>query len=363
MKKQFLVIMTIIGVLLIMIGLVGCSRSGKDIGTETGPEPAPKPKPKTETIELTFAHPFPATHHHHVDVILPFVEEIMDKSEGRIKINVHPGGSITTGTSAVDDITSGAVDLTWTLQGYTPGRFPLTGMLELFGHFNSAEEATNVIWDLFEQSEAFREEYSGFKVFNMYVTDTGDVYTSKKPIRKPEDLIGLKLRSASPIVDRSLAKFGATTVGMPMPDVYDNIERGVVDGLATCASAIPTYRLTEVLKYGTEGMNLYVSPQVMAMSWNAWNKLTPKDQELFETIGGRALSIKSAKLYDEWHAIGLRGMEEAGMEIHYLSEVEKALFSEKAASVVEEYITELEGKGYAAREFYKLMISLRDNLR
>ena len=350
MKRHLIMKIGVLAILLIMLNVVGCSS-----GAETGDE--------TEVIELTFAHPFPATHHHHVDIIMPFVEEIMEKSEGRIKINVHPGGSITTGTSAIDDISTGAVDMTWTLQGYTPGRFPLTEMFEFFGHFTSGEEATRVAWALFEQSEAFREEYKDFKVFNLYFSDVSDVYLATKPVRTPDDLVGVKLRSASPMVDRSLAKFGATTAGMPMPETYDNIERGVVEGLATGASAIPTYKLYEVLKYGTEGMNLYVSPQVMAISWNAWNKLSPKDQELFETIGCETLSIKSGQYYDALHDGAVKEMEEKGMEIYRLTDADRALFAEKAAPVVEEYIAELEAKGYAAREFYELMVSIRDSLR
>jgi TRAP-type C4-dicarboxylate transport system substrate-binding protein len=333
-----------------MLNVIGCS-NGADPGDEV------------EVVELTFAHPFPATHHHHVDIIEPFVKEIMEKSEGRIKINVHPGSSITTGTSAIDDISSGAVDMTWTLLGYTPGRFPLTEMFEFFGHFTSGEEATKVAWALLEQSEAYREEFKDFKIFNFYFSDVSDVYLATKPVRTPDDLVGVKLRSASPMVDRSLAKFGATTAGMPMPDAYDNIKLGVVEGLATGASAIPTYRLTEVLKYGTEGMNLYVSPQVMAISWDAWNKLSPADQELIETIGCEMLSIKSGKYYDDLHDNAVNTMEEEGMEIYRLTDEDRALFAEKAAPVVDEYIAELEAKGYAAREFYELMISIRDSLR
>ncbi|HHX74517.1 MAG TPA: TRAP transporter substrate-binding protein [Firmicutes bacterium] len=347
MKKKLIIALAVLLTVGMLVGVTGCSRGGNN----------------GEVVELTFAHPFPATHHHHTGIIMPFVEEIEEKSNGRVKITVHPGGSITTGTSAIDDITSGAVDMTWTLQGYTAGRFPLTELIEAFDHFQSAEEATETIWGLFEKSEAFREEYSDYKVFNMYVTDIGDVYTANKPIRTPDDLNGVKLRSASPMVDRSLARFGAITAGMPMPDAYDNIDRGVVDGLATGASAIPTYKLHEVLNYATEGMNLYVSPQVMAISWDAWNKLSEEDQKLFETIGGKALSIKSAKLYDELHADGVKAMKEAGMEVHELSPAEKAAFVEKAATVVTEYIAELEAKGLPGQEVYDLMIEIRDSLR
>ena len=363
-RKSFMFI-GFLALFLIMFGIVGCggNQTGTDVVDEVTPDQGDEPAAPAEVVELTFAHPFPATHHHHVDIIVPFVEEIMEKSEGRIVIHLHPGGSITSGTSAVDDISTGAVDMVWTLQGYTAGRFPLTEMISFFDHFDSGVEATETIWGLFEQSEAFQEEYKDFKVFNMYTADVSDVYTNNKPISVPSDLQGVSLRSAGPMIDASLARFGATTAGMPMPDAYDNIERGVVDGLATGASAIPTYRLYEVLQYGTEGMNLYVSPQVMAISWDAWNRLTPEDQELFETIGGRALSIKSAQYYDDLHQWGLDSMLEEGMEIQYLTDEEKAMFSELAAPVVEEYIAEMTAMGYDAQEFYELMLSIRDSFR
>ncbi len=360
MSKKLMLFVGLIAVFFMLFSVVGCGT--QETVTEP-PAEGEEPAAPVEVVELTFAHPFPAGHHHHVDIIVPFVEEIMEKSEGRIVINLHPGGSITTGTSAIDDVSTGAVDMIWTLQGYTAGRFPLTEFIELFDHFESAEEATATIWGLLEQSEEFQEEYSAFKVFNFYTTDVGDVYTSNKPIYVPSDLQGVKLRSASPMVDKSLAKFGATTAGMPMPDAYDNIERGVVDGMATGASAIPTYRLYEVLSYATEGMNLYVSPQVMAISWDAWNRLTPEDQALFETIGGKELSLKSARYYDDLHDGGVEAMIAEGMEVHMLTPEEKAAFAELAAPVVEEYIAEMTGKGYDAQGFYDLMISIRDSLR
>ncbi|MFO8192730.1 MAG: TRAP transporter substrate-binding protein [Bacillota bacterium] len=369
MNKKLMMFFGLLLAFALLFSVVGCGGDTAEPPADeetVDEEPAdeePADEEPAEVVELTFAHPFPATHHHHVDIIVPFVEEIMEKSEGRIVINLHPGGSITTGTSAVDDVTTGAVDMVWTIQGYTAGRFPMTEMIEFFDHFNSGEEATRTIWGLLEQNEEFQEEYSAFKVFNFYTGDVSDVYTSNKAIQGPADLEGVALRSASPMVDKSLARFGATTAGMPMPDAYDNIERGVVDGLATGASAIPTYRLNEVLQYGTEGMNLYVSPMLMCMSWDAWNKLTPEDQELFETIGGEALSIKSAQYYDELHQVGLDAMEADGMEIYYLTPEDKAAFAELAAPVVEDYIVEMTEKGYNAQEFYDQLISIRDGLR
>ena len=368
MKKKLLMVIGLLAMFMLLFNVVGCGTDEVvDEPDEVVDEPDEvvdeEPVEDVEVVELTFAHPFPATHHIQVNFIEPFIEEIEEASEGRVVINLHPGGSITTGTSAIDDVSTGAVDIVWTLQGYTAGRFPLTEMLEFFDHFNSGEEATATIWGLLEENEDFQEEYGDFVVFNMYTADISDVYLADSPIRTPEDLQGVSLRSASPMIDRALNRFGATTAGMPMPDAYDNIERGVVDGLATGASAIDTYNLWEVLQYGTEGMNLYVSPQTWAISHDAWNRLTPEDQELFFTIGGRELALACARSYDEAHERGLETMEAEGMELHYLTDEEKAAFNELAAPIVDEYIEELTAEGYDAQAFYDHMIEIRNGLR
>lgn len=373
MKKRFAPVISIFLVLGMLLVLAGCS-SGGDSGSTAAPSGSGSASTSTadaggdvdpgEVIELTFAHPFPATHHHQTGIIEPFVEEIKEASGGRIVINVHPGGSIVTGQSAVDDISSGAVDMIWTLPGYTAGRFPLSEMLEFPDQWTSAEEATEVIWQLLEENEEFYNEYnSDYITFNLYVSDVGDIYTSNKPIHTPDDLAGVSLRAPSPMVERIAQAYGASTANMPMPEAYDNIERGIVQGLITGHSGIPTYKLQEVINYATNGLNVYLSPQMMSISKDAWNKLSDDDKELFLTIGGKNLSLKSAQIYDELHVTGLEEMKAAGVEVYDVTEADKELFQAKAEHIVGEYIEEMNGKGYAAQEFYDQMISMRDDLR
>lgn len=354
-----------------LLGLVGCTNGGGSSSTAGGSsEPASTGGSSTaaadpgEVIELTFAHPFPATHHHQTGIIEPFVEEIKEASGGRINITVHPGGSIVTGTSALDDVTSGAVDMIWTLPGYTAGRFPLSEMFEFPDQFNSAEEATETTWKLLEENEEFFAEYNtDYRTFNLYLSDVGDIYTANKAIKTPDDLAGVSLRSPSAMVERVLQALGATTANMPMPEAYDNIERGIVDGLITGHSGIPTYKLYEVINYATDGLNIYTTFQMMSISNAAWDKLSDEDKELFETIGGKTLSLKSAKLYDELHETAKGEMEAEGVELYTVTDADKELFKTKAEPVIEEYITVTEGKGYAAQDFYDQMLAARDSFR
>lgn len=372
MKKPFALVLSLALVLCMGLGLVGCSgggagstSTGGDASTSTadsGSEPASAADPG-EVIELTFAHPFPATHHHQTGIIEPFIEEIKEASGGRINITVHPGGAIVTGQSAIDDITSGAVDMIWTLPGYTAGRFPLSEMFEFPDQFTSAEQATETTWKLLEENEEFYNEFnSDYITFNLYLSDVGDIYTSNKAIHTPADLAGVSLRAPSSMVERIIQTWGATSANMPMPEAYDNIERGIVQGLITGHSAIPTYKLYEVINYATDGLNVYTTFQMMSISKAAWDKLSAEDQELFQTIGGKALSLKSAKLYDELHQSGLDDMKAQGVEVYEVTDAEKEEFKALAEPIIDEYIAELDGKGYAAQDFYDQLIAARDSV-
>jgi TRAP-type C4-dicarboxylate transport system substrate-binding protein len=160
MKKRIMKALALLVVIVMAVGLTACGGSGNsgtsdtqgsgassppagggtsnspaapsNAGTSSAPPApatsvAPPPAPdaiKGDPVYLTWAHPFPALHHHNVQIVEPLAKELYEKSNGLINITVEPGGTITTGTTAIADVTTGAVDMMWTHPGYTPGRFP-----------------------------------------------------------------------------------------------------------------------------------------------------------------------------------------------------------------------------------------------
>jgi len=291
---------------------------------------------------------------------MPFVERVREASHGTINITVIPGGALTVGFTAIDDVTAGAIDLVWAVPSHNPGRFPLLTCFEFAGHFENAMEATRTIWEMLHESEAFRNEFAGFKLFDIHTTDMGEIWTVE-PVRTPADFVNMTLRAASPMSDRMLKAYGAITLGMPMPDVYDTVVRDIIEGLGTIPYNIPIYNLDDVLSYGTDGLRLYTTPQIMAMSWDAWNQLSAWQQYIFDSLSGLGFSLASAFLYDD---LGEHAKEIIpGITINRLTTAEKAAFAAASAGVVNEYLAELNSAGYNAQAFYDSMIRARDSLR
>jgi TRAP-type C4-dicarboxylate transport system substrate-binding protein len=320
---------------------------------------------KGEVLSLTFATAFPITHDQQRGVLDPWIKEIEEKSQGRIKIEVHPSGSLSEAGAIVDDVASGAVDLGWTMQGYTPGRFPLTSLVEFPAHYDSAEEVTRVLMTLLEKNEAFQEEYKNYKVLAIFGCPPGNAYTVNKPVRNYQDLKGLHLRTSSSTQDKVLTALGGNSANMPFTEVYDAVDRGVIDGFLSDHTVFATYDLADIVKYATDGMNFYVTPHVVYMSLRTWNKLSPEDQKIFEESSiGMEMAVKAARIYDqELISAGLQKMKEAGIEIYQWTDADKQAFYDITYPILDKYIAEFEAKGLPAQKVYDEMLRIRDELR
>ena len=145
-KKATLFIPMIMCVMALLF--VGCSKE-KGEGT-AGAEKMSESKP----VDLVMGHPFSAQHPVSQRILIPLAEELAAKSDGRIKLTIHAGGSVTSPATIYEDVVSGAIDMGWTLQGYTPGKYPLSEALELPFQFESTLEASSTFWELFQRSEA-----------------------------------------------------------------------------------------------------------------------------------------------------------------------------------------------------------------
>ncbi|OPL14979.1 MAG: hypothetical protein AVO34_00230 [Firmicutes bacterium ML8_F2] len=316
-----------------------------------------------EVITLDFASPFPEPHHQHVNVIEPWIEAIEEASNGRVEINFYPGGTLSESTAVVDDVATGAVDIGFTMLGYTPGRFPLTDMTRFPAHFQSMEEVTRTLNILLAENADFQEEWTGYKVFALYGLPEGNAYTNNAPIQGIADFDGRDLRVSGELEEDTIAALGGMGSLIPMPEVYDALERGVVDGLLTDNAAIDTYKLYEVLEYATSGMSMFYATKAIFMNEDTWNSLPADIQAIFDERSGLDLALKGSEIYAEAELRGIQKMEENGIEVYEWTEQDAADLLEVANPVVEGFLDQLEAGGLPAWDVYEHLLEARDSLR
>jgi TRAP-type transport system periplasmic protein len=312
---------------------------------------------QAKPVELVLGHPFPAGHIQHQQMLLPLAKELAEKSKGRIKLTIHPGGALGPGPGVYENVVAGAMDIGWTLQGYTPGRFPLTGVVEIPFLWEGAEQASKVLWQLYEKHAGLRKEYADVKVLALWTHDLGHIYTTRKPVRTLEDLKGLRLRFPGPMQRNLLAALGAVPVGMPAPDIYDAMERGIIDGTAIANSGTKSFRLYEVIKHAAQ-TGLYVASMGVFMNRQSWERLSPEDRKLIDSVTGEGLSVQGGKTYDGEDQAALKLLKDHRVEIYRVPPKEMERWRTAAKAVTEEWMADLERRGLDARGLYNLMLEL-----
>lgn len=307
-----------------------------------------------DPVTLNLAHPFPAGHLIQVNMIEPFVEDVAAATDGTVTIEIHPAEALTAPGDAYDNAAAGAIDMGWALHGYTPGRFPLTDAVELPFLFENAEQATDALWNLYEEFPEFQDEYNDVHVLGLWTHDVGNLYTTDTAVTEP-DLSGLTLRAPGPIQTNLIEALGGAGVGLPAPELYDSLERGVIDGLMIADTGVDSFTLYEVVDHATIA-NFYVAGQFLVMNQGAWDSLSPAQQEAIDGLAGRDLSLVGARAYDEAHARVVGQHEEWGLEVVNVDDL--GPWQDAAQDVVDNWISDREADGMPGQAMYDRLLEI-----
>jgi TRAP-type C4-dicarboxylate transport system substrate-binding protein len=357
-KRSITPIIAILCVAMFMLLIAGCGAKKEEASNGAGKD-APK---EAETVEIVMGHPFAAQHPISQQILLPLVDELAEKSNGRIRLTIHAGGAVTSPATIREDVATGVIDMGWTLQGYTPGKYPLTDVVELPFQFDSTLQASYVLWELLQQSPDFQEEYGDVKVVGLWMTDPGELLT-KDPVLKPEDLQGMRIRFSGAAQESMINKFGGTPVGMAMPEVYDALQRGVIDGVANGPSVIESYKLNEVIKNATRGLNSFYSAQVIFMNKNKWDSLSAEDQEILASLTGEAIYKKATDIYSAGYQKGFDMAVESNVAINDITPEQREEWKAKTEHIVDEWLERVNGIGLPGQEILDLMRKLAEEYK
>src|SRR5262245_23786252 len=309
-------------------------------------------------IELRFAYVV-GDQHVMSQWLVKWANDLERESGGRMAVKRFPGSQMGPVQQHYDFARTGQADVSWFLHGATPGRFPLTELIQLPYLVGSAETGTKVLNDPELRAKYLDAEHKGVKVLLLLTHQPGNVNTTKKAIRTVDDMKGLRLRFASPTIREFVAALGGTPVGVLPTEQVEQLQKGTIDGtFIDYGGAGIAFKMAGVIKYTTE-MYSYVSSFAVAMNEDFWNRLPPDLQKLVaKSVIGVEKEVGEA--WDGLDAVGKKLLIDGGAEPIKLSPEENARFRKIGAEVAEARIKELEGKGMPARTIYTMMKSLAE---
>lgn len=231
---------------------------------------------------------------HRTVFLQKWADEIKEATNGRVEITVYAGGTIAAMGDALDAVKQRTCDMAMVYTNIFAGQFPLTDVVSLpMIGIDNAVQATNVLWDLMEEDADLQAELSGFKVLNLN-TNANNLIGSSKPVSTLADMKGLKVRvSAGTPADMAVA-WGATPMTFAPSDIFQSIEKGVIDAYMIDFPGVDSYALYEVTPYYTD-MPFFCSPFALLMNKDSWNEIPEDLQKIIDEHSGRAFSIAAAE--------------------------------------------------------------------
>ena len=293
-----------------------------------------------EAVTLKYANFFPPTHIQS-KLAEAWCKEVEKQTEGRVKVEYYPGGSLLKAPQIYDGVADGIADIGFSVLAYSRGRFPVSGALDLPFGYPSGVVATKVANELYTKFHP--KEFDDTQLMYLHAHGPGFIHTRDKVVTKLEDLKGLRIRSTGMSAEMVKA-LGATPVAMGMPDSYQSLQKGVVDGSAHPLEADQGWKLGEVTKnavccYSTA----YTTTFFVTMNKAKWAALDKKDQQAIEEIN-KVWSVKHGEAWDSSDLAGFAFFMQQGNTAAGLDSKEVARWKAAVAPVIDQYAADLNKK-------------------
>ncbi len=318
-----------------------------------------------ETI-LKVAHFLPPPSTAHTKFMVPWCDKINKESGGKLKCQIYPAMQLGgTPPQLYDQAKDGVADIVWTVLGYTAGRFPLAEVFDLPFMMRNPEGTSRALWEWVQAND--QAEFKDVHPILFHVHGPGVFHMVNKPIKTLADFKGLKLRAPTRPTNKMLAAFGATPVGMPVPQLPDALSKGVVDGAVIPWEVVPAVKVQELVKFHGETdpsqPAVYTSAFIFAMNKAKYASLPPELKKVIDANSGADTSAWVGKVFDEGDVPGRKLAVARGNTFNMIGGAELDSFRKAAQPVIDDWVKDVTAKGANGKDLLESARSLIEKYR
>jgi TRAP-type transport system periplasmic protein len=282
-----------------------------------------------------------------------WAKEIEKRTKGRVTFEFYWAGSLVKAADLATATGRGICDVALFATGYTRAKFPITGIYEAVYITEKPDAACRAMSELFETHDVFKAEWQGNNLHLLFFNMLGpNIFGFKRKIETLEELRGLKIRTAGKITDVT-KRLGATAVSISSAEIYEGLDRGLIDGYTnTSLASAATRSFPEVAPFTLDPrMGNYACIET-GINLRTWNNLPEDIKEIISQVSvevlGKSLEIMVAdedqvmeKLATDWNAT-----------LYTLSRDEAEKWKGLVVPLYDEYIKEMEAKGLPGEELF-----------
>ena len=352
--------MVFISLIIIVLALAACAAPAPAPSPSPTPSPAPAPKPQGP-IMLKFSYDMPPNSASG-SAFSSWAKEIEEKCGGKVKIDVFGGGSLLKQQEAPEAVMAGVTDMVFVALQAHAKLYPVNQVINLPAlNFPSTKEGMIAAWEaqttVWNKYKAMQEAFSDVKVIQLAPL-TPNFIISRKEIHAPDDLKGLVVGCEGYEADIVKAAGGAPENVIP-PDLYPNLQKGVVDACTVGWMHVQSHKLAEVAKYyldHTFGHKV----NLVLMNMDSWNKLPADVQGVITSMGkpGAMANIDNLVKFSE---IGRGLAKESGGIIYSPTPAETAKWVAMNQPITDGFLADMKKLGISdASAIFNDLKKMRD---
>ena len=287
---------------------------------------------QNEVKTIRLGHGLDVSHSVH-KAMVKMGEDLLERSGGKLKLEIYPSQQLGTERECLELLQIGSLDMTKVSVGVLENFAPKMKVLGLPFLFRDRQHSFNVLDGPIGKQLLNEGEQYWLKGLGYYDAGSRSFYTMNKPIEKPEDLVGEKIRVMESATAVNMVKaLGGSPTPISWGELYTSLQQGVVDGAENNPPSFYLSRHYEVCKYYSLDEHT-VLPDVLLIGTYVWNKLNEQEQEWLHASVKESVKYQRV-LWAEAEEEALREVQKAGVEV---IRPDKSLFAEKVKGIYEGY--------------------------
>lgn len=301
-------------------------------------------------IELKYATIYPPTHPFSV-ADQHWIQKIEKETNGRVKITPYWAGALVSAREGYQDAIGGVADIVNASIAYEKAGFDLNkGQGGFYQGVKDQETKLKIYWQLWDKYPELRKEFANVKVIGLFTAPNMYLMTTK-PVKSLADIKGMRIKAPIELVN-PLKALGAEALIMPMTEVYESVNKGILTGLWGSHELYKSMKFVDVVKYEIELTSVIGPIPARIMPDSAWKKLPPDIQKIFEA-NKEWWSLECVKEVEKVDMEGYELAKKQGIQFGKLAAAEVQKFNDLYDTELAKSAKDLDGKGLPGTKYYQ----------
>ncbi len=264
-------------------------------------------------VTMKLAHYAPETHPAHL-AAKQFAARVEERTKGQVKITIFPANTLGSPPEQLEQVKLGAIDMGLPTQGALDKYQKAFAAVMLPFVFDDLAHAHRILDGPAMAWLAPLAEKEGLILLANWEWGFRNLTNNKRPINKPEDVRGLKIRVPPEIqLEATMEALGGIVTKIAFPELYLALAQGVVDAQENPIAVIFHSKFNEVQKHLALTHHVY-NNMIHVISARAWAKLTPEQRQIFrEESKAAGDAMRKAIMAEE--ADQIAKLERSGMVV------------------------------------------------